>query len=83
MDYVYTRHQTARGALPDAEQFGTMYLLKSVSKLGLTYQIKVLTFKAISKGNKLVIRVPASALLTPSLQEFQNSFSKSLKIERL
>ena len=44
--YRYTRHQVPRGAKADAERDGALFLLKNVSSLRLTYQIRLLTFLA-------------------------------------
>ena len=55
---MQTRHQTPRGTRPDAEKFNRLYLFKKVRMLRATYQIRLLTFRAVSQGVKLVIRVP-------------------------
>jgi hypothetical protein len=33
VEFVYTKHQTPRGAMPDAEADGKLYLVKAVSQL--------------------------------------------------
>ncbi len=53
--------------MPDAESFNTMYLIKSVSRLRATYQIRLLAFRAVSNKMKLVIRVPSACVFDPSL----------------
>lgn len=53
-----TRHQTPRGTRADAEKFNRLYLVKNVSYLRATYQMKLLAFRATSEGLKLVIKVP-------------------------
>jgi len=58
MEFKYTRHQVARSARPDAEQFNKLYLIKSVGTLRATYQIKLLALKAAEKKIKLILRVP-------------------------
>lgn len=58
MEYKYTSRQVARSALPDGERLNKMYLIKSVSSLRATYQIRLLTFKAVTEGKQLVICVP-------------------------
>lgn len=53
-----TRHQTPRGTRADAEKFNRLYLVKNVSSLRATYQIRLLAFRAVSEGLKLVLKVP-------------------------
>ena len=60
MHFKNTRHQVARSAMPDAESFNRMYLVKNVSKLRATYQIKLLAFRAVEEKKKLIINVPAA-----------------------
>uniref|UniRef100_UPI001F3F9385 hypothetical protein n=1 Tax=Frateuria defendens TaxID=2219559 RepID=UPI001F3F9385 len=63
----FTRHQVARSAMPDAEVFNRMYLIKNVSKLRATYQIKLLAFRAVEKKMQLVLRVPGACVFDQSL----------------
>jgi hypothetical protein len=79
----YTQHQVARGALADAENNSAFYLLKNVSSLRLTYQIRLLAFRAIDNGRKLVIRVPVGCKLHPSLRDFVRDHSKTIRIEKV
>lgn len=62
-----TKHQTPRGARADAEKFNRLYLVKNVSALRATYQIRLLAFRAVSEKIKLVIRVPKACEFHPSL----------------
>jgi len=62
-----TKHQVPRGTKPDAEKFNRLYLIKNVGALRATYQIRLLTFRAISEGMKLIIRVPAACKFEKSL----------------
>jgi hypothetical protein len=64
-----TSHQIARSARPDAEAFNKMYLIKNVSKLRATYQIRLLAFRAVDSGTKLILRVPVLCKFDPSLKE--------------
>lgn len=68
MKFFYTSHQAARGAKPDGEVLNTMYLIKSVSVLRATYQIRLLAFHAKARGKKLVLRVPAACIFAPDLK---------------
>lgn len=81
-DLRYTRHQVPRGTRADAERHNALYLFKNVSALRLTYQIRLLTFRAADIGCKLIIRVPAHCKLHPSLRDFQREHSDVVKIEK-
>lgn len=61
IEYRYTKHHFARGTRADAERQDAFFLLKNVSFLRLTYQIRLLASRALQSGRKLVIRVPSSA----------------------
>jgi hypothetical protein len=69
MDFVYTRHQVPRGTLADAEKFNTMYLIKQVQHLRPTYQIRLLAFRAVTEGKKLVLLVPKDCAFSAGLNE--------------
>lgn len=81
VEYRYTRHQVARGARPDAASGGTWYLIKNVSELRLTYQIRLLTFLAGEQGLRLIIRLPKSSRLSKDLRAFVKVNSAVLKVE--
>ena len=83
VDYRYTKHQVARGARADAERSDSLFLLKNVSMLRLTYQIRLLAFRAQDTGRKLVIRVPSKCKIHPSLRDFQKEFPKIVRIEKV
>ena len=76
MVFRYTKHQVARGAIADAESGDTLYLLKNVSELRATYQIRLLAFRAVKEGKRLVIRLPSSARIYPSLRELRKTSRK-------
>jgi hypothetical protein len=78
----YTEHQVARGARPDAVDGDTWFLLKFVSRLRLTYQIRLLALGAERSGVRLVIRVPKGCRLSAPLRDFMKAH-KVLKIERV
>jgi len=78
----YTEHQVARGARPDALSGDTWWLLKFVSRLRLTYQIRLLAFRAEHSRVRLVIRVPKGCRLSAPLRDFMKTH-KVLKIERV
>ena len=79
----YTKHQVPRGARADAESNDALFLLKNVSSLRLTYQIRLLAFRAIDSRRKLVIRIPNNCVIHSSLRKFQNEHPKTVRIERV
>jgi hypothetical protein len=78
MDRKYTRHQVLRSARADGERFNVMYLVKNVSTLRATYQIKLLAFKAVTKKMRLVPRVPAHCEFSPSLVDLLETCGKAV-----
>ena len=78
----YTKHQTLRGAKPDAEIGDKIYLIKNVSQLRLTYQIRMLAYVAQIRDIKLVIRIPKNAVIHQSLLEFAIETNGLLNFER-
>lgn len=81
-EFAYTKHQTQRGAMADAEVGSKIYLIKNVSGLRLTYQIRLLAYSARCKGKALVIRLPTQAMVHSSLREFVRSSNGLVKFER-
>lgn len=82
MEFSFTSHQTQRGARADAEVGDTMYLIKAVSHLHLTYQIRMLAYIAKTRNKKLVLRLPKAAKVDSSLRYFIRDLSGLVKIER-
>ena len=83
IEYRYTKHQVARGTRADAERNDAFFLLKNVSSLRLTYQIRLLTFRAKECGRKLIIRIPSTCKLHPTLRVFQKEHSKIIRFEKV
>ncbi|MBB6249426.1 hypothetical protein HDE80_004512 [Rhodanobacter sp. A1T4] len=81
MEFKATKHQVARSAMPDAEAFNRMYLVKNVSRLRATYQIRLLAFKAVDKGIQLVLRVPETCVFDDSLIDLMKKCGKSVARE--
>lgn len=82
MDFAYTRHQVARSTRPDGEEYAKLHLIKNVSELVLTYQIKLLTFKATEERKKLTIHVPNVCTIEKALKDFVSANKKVVQIER-
>jgi len=82
MRFTYTKHQVARGALPDSQDRQRICLVKNVTMMRATYQVRLLMFLASEAGKKLVIFVPQHCKLHPSLNRLIAEFSKTIYIER-
>jgi hypothetical protein len=83
MRYRHTRHQVPRGALPDAETHNRVFLIKNVSLLHATYQVRLLAFNAGEMGKKLVLRVPEACKLGPSLAALRREQPNLILVERV
>jgi hypothetical protein len=83
MKYKLTSQQVARRSRPDAERGNEMYLLKNVTSLRATYQIRLLTYRAVEEQMRLVIRVPKACKIHESLRTLAEDNSRYLKIERV
>jgi hypothetical protein len=77
----YTKHQVPRGSRPDAVAGNDAYLVKAVSYLRLTYQIRLLTFLASESGARLTIRVPNGCSTSPELASFLSN-NRHVRLER-
>jgi hypothetical protein len=47
-----------RSTRADAAQLDRLYLIKNVKTLRATYQIRLLAYRAVKEGLKLVLKVP-------------------------
>lgn len=82
MEFKYTKHQTVRGTRPDDESFDKIFLIKNLSELRATYQVRMLAYMAFKKGKKLVIQLPKGAKLHSSLKELKKNSPSVIKVER-
>ena len=82
MEMRQTKHQVARGTRPDAETFDRLLLIKRVSELRATYQIRLLTYRAIQEGRKLVVEVPKGCKLHSGLLELKRQHPENIAIVR-
>jgi hypothetical protein len=80
--FRYTKHQVARGARPDAETSSEIVLIKNVSLLRPTYQIKLLAFKAHETGKRLVLTIPKRCRIDPTLKELAETIPKAVRFTR-
>lgn len=83
IEFRNTKHQTARGSRPDSENHSTLFLFKKVSALGLTYQIRMLTYMAANSQRRLQIRVPRECVLSRLLQAYIREHRKYVYVERV
>jgi hypothetical protein len=84
VDFRYTGRQVARGSRPDASDGGgEFYLLKRVTRLRLTYQIRLLTFMAQQAGGHLTIRVPRGTRTSADLREFLRRQRRYVRLENV
>lgn len=83
MDFKYTKHQVARGSRPDAEVNDKIYLIKRVSILHATYQIRLLTYFAATRNKKLILCLPEHCIYGESLKKLMKENKKTIKVERM
>lgn len=83
MELKYTRYQVPRGTRADYETNDKIYLIKNVSFLHATYQIRLLTYLALSNKKKLIIRIPKACKFSDSLKILINENKKVIKLERI
>ena len=79
----YTAHQVPCGARADAETFDKIILIKNVSKIRATYQIRLLAFRARDVGKKLQITVPNHCNVDRTLRELMEELSPTIRLERI
>jgi hypothetical protein len=82
MEFKSTKHQVARGSRADANDFEKLVLVKRVSELRATYQIRLLTYMAVREKKKLVIVVPENCKIRDNLRALQDEYPSSLSILR-
>jgi len=79
----YTKHQIPRGVLSDAETANEIVVIKYVSMLRATYQIRLLAFKAYDTGKKLVLTVRKDCQIHPTLRELSERLPMNIRIKRI
>ncbi len=82
MEFRCTRRQIARGSRPDAETSDKLFLIKKVSVLRATYQVRLLAYRAQKEGKKLVLRLPKGAEEHSTLRAFRDECGSLVRIER-
>jgi hypothetical protein len=83
-DFKKTKHFAVRGTLPDGRSdTGDYYLIKSVSILHATYQVRLLAYFAWKEGTKLRIRLPKKAARGNSLEKLMKLLENVIILERI
>ncbi|MCK8500173.1 MULTISPECIES: hypothetical protein [Myxococcus] len=83
MTFKYTRHQVPRGTRPDAEINDKLYLIKKVSVLRATYQIRLLAFRAVEIRKRLVLVVPKHCKFHSSLKTLIRTTGRTIQREAM
>jgi hypothetical protein len=82
MNHRYTKRQTPRETLPDAQTNADLYLFKNVKMLRATYQVKLLTFLASEAGKNLIIDVPEFFTPHSTLSGLMKEFPKTIRLQK-
>ncbi|TPQ52700.1 hypothetical protein C2U72_01825 [Prosthecomicrobium hirschii] len=72
----------ARGAMPDRETQTELILIKLVSFLRLTYQIRLLTYRAAKEKKNLILVIPTACTMSGPLIEHIIKHRKIFKLVR-
>jgi hypothetical protein len=79
----YTAGRMLRASRPDGQRGNDICLIKHVSSLRLTYQIRLLTYAASRSGGKLTLVLPLVTTLHPTLQEFLQTHRDLIQVQRV
>lgn len=82
MEFQMTKHQVSRTARPDAETYDKIHLFKSALTLRATYQVRLLLFRAVKEGRKLVLNVQKDCVIHNDLRELMKEHRKSIEVVR-
>jgi hypothetical protein len=76
-------HPRPRGTRADAETSDGIYLIKNVSRLHATYQVRLLAYAARERGKRLVLVVPPSCQFEAGLRDLMESRPGLIERENL
>jgi hypothetical protein len=82
MDSINGRTGLPRGTRPDAETADKAILIKRVSEMRATYQVRLLAFMTLQSGKKLVIEVPENCVIHKSLRDLIEQVPDIVRIVR-
>ena len=77
-----SKNRKPRGALADVQTADGAMLIKRVSEMRATYQIRLLAFRALEMKSKLVIEVPPHCVIHESLNELREMLPGAIEIVR-
>jgi hypothetical protein len=80
--YRLTGHQVARGTRPDAESAKEFRLLKNVSQMRATYQVRLLAYRASRERKKLIIEIPERCRIHGTLRDLAGQMPQTIRIVR-
>jgi len=72
-----------RAVRPDAENADAIFLVKNVTFLRATYQIRLLAYLAAERGKQLVLKVPAGCRFDGALTDLMAAPRSTLRREDL
>ena len=64
------------------ETHDKLVLIKRVSEMRVTYQIRLLTYLALQSGRKLIIELPENAKIHRTLRAYREEFANTIRIVR-
>ena len=82
MEFRQTGRQVARGARPDAETHDKIHVLKSAAELRATYQIRLLLYRAVQEGKKLVLNVKTDCEFHADLKTLVKENRRNIEVVR-
>ncbi len=82
MEFELTKRQVARGAKPDAETHDKIHILKSSAELKATYQIRLLLYRAVQEGKKLVLNVKKECEFSGDLKALLKEHRRNIEVVR-
>jgi hypothetical protein len=82
MEFRQTIRQVARSTRADAETGAAFFLIKIVSEMRATYQVRLLVFRAAQERRKVVIQVPEGCKIHRTLRDLSHQVPKTIQITR-
>ncbi|ESW89752.1 hypothetical protein X753_16725 [Mesorhizobium sp. LNJC399B00] len=79
---MMTKWHVARGARADAEINNKIFLIKNVSEMRATYQVRLLLYRAVQEGTRLVLDLPKECKLSANLKALAKEHRRNFEITR-
>lgn len=83
MQLRFTSNQVPRRARADAETTGKIVLIKMVSLLRATYQIRLLAFRAYQEHLQFELYIPKRCRFDVTLNELMRKLPNVIQIKRI